>query len=423
MATLDITIDDLGAQGDGIAHVNNTTVFVAGALKGERVRVEMDDATPTNKSVVKRGSLLEVLVPNSQRATPPCPHFPQCGGCRFQHMNDSAYSEFKVDQLRFILAQAKLDVPPIMPAIVTANQTRRRARVTVEHDKDGIHIGFNEWRSHTIVDVKSCEVIKPELVDEINKLRKFLPIWLPKKSTCDIQLTSLPEGIDLVLIGGPRLEMNERQNLGYLAEHLGVAHMSWRKWDRSPIEPIAHRSPLSVKFGHTRLAFPPGSFLQATQTGEEALINFACQTEKPGMKILDLFCGLGTFGLSFESPKLVHFCDLDGPAITSLEAATKSNARHEVRLRNLNVDPFSSEECDDYDLVIFDPPRGGAKAQAQQLAKSEVRQIVAISCDPVSFARDAHILMDGGYSLEKLLPIDQFLWSPHLEVAGLFTRD
>lgn len=422
MAILEITIDDLGAQGDGVAHIHNSTVFVAGALKGERVRVDMEDVQPSAKSIVRRAKLIEVLIPNSQRAAPPCPHFPTCGGCRFQHMNDSAYSAFKVEQLRFTLAQAKLDQPHIMPPIVTANQTRRRIRVAVEHTPKGMHIGFNEWRSHAIVDVQSCTVIKPELIEMIAKLRRFLPIWLPVNASCDIQLTSLEGGIDIVVIGGPRLEMQERENLGSLAAKLGVAHLSWRKWDRSPIEPIAHNTPLSVKFGKTRLGFPPGSFLQATQAGEEALINFACQSEKPGIKVLDLFCGLGTFGLSFENPKLVHFCDMDGPAITSLEAATKSNDRMKVSLRNLNVDPFTASECDEYDLVVFDPPRGGAKSQAQQLAKSNVPAIVSISCDPVSFARDAHILIEGGYRLEKILPVDQFLWSPHLEVAGSFIR-
>lgn len=418
MATLEITIDDLGAQGDGVAHQGNSTIFVAGALKGEMVRIELEE----NKNVVKRARLLEVIIPNSQRAKPPCPHFPLCGGCRFQHMNDSAYSTFKVDQLYQVLSQAKLDVPSFLPAVVTASQTRRRARVAVSHTKDGIQIGFNEWRSHNIVDVKDCAVVKPDIIAMIEKLRKFLPIWLPQGTTCDIQLTSLHEGIDNVVIGGPRLEMQERQNLAALADKTGVAHLSWRKWDRSPIEPIAHRTPLTIKFGKTRLPFPPGSFLQATQAGEEALINFACNAEMPNMRVLDLFCGLGTFGLSMENPKHVHFVDLDGPATETLESVAKANSRYQVSLRNLAVDPFSTGECNDYDLVVFDPPRGGAKAQAKQLAKSNVPHIVAISCDPQSFAHDARELAMGGYRIEKLLPVDQFLWSPHLELAAYFSK-
>ena len=418
MATLEITIDDVGAQGDGIAHVNSATVFVTGALKGERVRVELPDST----NVVKRAELLEVLVPSSHRTQPPCPHFPRCGGCRFQHMNDSAYTEFKVKNLIEVLMREKLNLPPILAPVVTAAQTRRRARVAVKHTNNGIIIGFNEWRSHTIVDVKACEVMLPKIVDMIDRLRAYLPMWLPRGENCDIQLTALHEGIDVVLIGGPRLDVNARQNMGELAERLGVAHLSWRKWDRSPIEPIAHRTPLTVKFGKTRLGFPPASFLQATAAGEEALINFVCSVEQPGAKVLDLFSGLGTFGLSLEDPKSVHFCDLDGPAMTALQGVAKQNSRFSNSVRNLNVDPFSTGECNDYDMIIFDPPRGGAKAQATQIAKSDVNHVVAISCDPASFARDAHILINGGYEIQKLLPVDQFLWSTHIELAAYFTR-
>jgi 23S rRNA (uracil1939-C5)-methyltransferase len=418
MATLEITIDDLGAQGDGVAHHGNATVFVAGALKGERVLVDLVD----NKNVVKRAKLLKVLIPSSQRTQPPCAHFPQCGGCRFQHMNDSAYSTFKIDQLYQTLAQAKINIPAFQPAVVSASQTRRRARVAVSHTKTGLQIGFNEWRGHNIIDIDDCTVLKPDIIAMIDKLRQFLPIWLPLEATCDIQLTSLQEGIDIVVIGGPRLEMKERQNLADLAERLGVAHLSWRKWDRSPIEPIAHRTPLTVKFGKTRLPFPPGSFLQATQAGEEALINFVRDVETPNMRILDLFCGLGTFGLSMENPKMVHFADLDGLATETLESVAKANSRYQVSMRNLAVDPFSTGECNDFDLALFDPPRGGAKAQAKQLAKSEVPHIVAISCDPQSFASDAKELVESGYRIEKLLPVDQFLWSPHLELAAYFRK-
>ncbi len=224
------------------------------------------------------------------------------------------------------------------------------------------------------------------------------------------------------MIGGPKLGLEERHNLAALAQALGVAHLSWRKWDRSPVEPIAHAHPLTVRFGAAQLPFPPASFLQATEAGETALINFAIDHDDKGLRVLDLFCGLGGFGLSFENAKSVHFADLDGPAIESLQRATRQTGRYQVSLRNLMGDPFTTGECNDYDLVIFDPPRSGAKAQATHLAQSNVPEIVAVSCDPASFARDAKILIAGGYVLEKLLPVDQFLWSPHMELAARFTK-
>ncbi|HAX91838.1 MAG TPA: class I SAM-dependent RNA methyltransferase [Rhodospirillaceae bacterium] len=418
MTILELTIDDIGAQGDGIAHQGGNTVFITGALTGERVRASIDDS----KNMVKRGELLELLVPCSLREKPPCAHFPQCGGCRFQHMNDAAYSNFKLGQLQQTLLRAGLTLPPFQAAVTTATQTRRRARFAVRHDKGGIVLGFNEWRSHNIVNLSMCSVMRPEIVALMEPLRKHLPMWLPRDATCDIQVTVLAGGLDVVIIGGPKLELNQRHALAELGAALKVAHLSWRKWDRSPVEPIAHAGPLTVHFGQTSLSFPPASFLQATEAGETALINFATATDKPKARILDLFCGLGGFGLSFENAGHVHFADLDGPAAGALERETRKNAKYQVSQRNLIGDAFTSGECNDYDLVVFDPPRGGAKAQATQLAKSTVPEIIAVSCDPVSFARDAKILIDGGYALEKVLPVDQFLWSPHMELAARFVK-
>jgi 23S rRNA (uracil1939-C5)-methyltransferase len=235
-------------------------------------------------------------------------------------------------------------------------------------------------------------------------------------------MTALPGGMDLVFIGGPPLGLNQRQVLAEIAQRLNIAHLSWKKLDRSPAEPIVHQAPLSITFGNTSVNFPPGAFLQATDAGESALIDFTKNAYNPGDKVLDLYCGLGTFGLSMANPEKVHFVDLDGPAIAALGHEVKRNGRYEVSLRNLNGDPCSAAECNDYSFVIFDPPRGGALAQAKQLAKSDVPTVIAISCDPESFARDAKILIDGEYILESVLPIDQFLWSPHLECAARFTK-
>lgn len=418
MTTLELTIDDLGAQGDGVAHYKNATLFVSGALAGERVRIEVEQTS----NVVKRGTLLEVIKPSPMRETPPCPHFPKCGGCRFQHIKDEAYSQHKVLQLQHLLAKEKIKHPPFMPAVVTARATRRRARVAAKRTKTGVVIGFNEFRSKTIVNMQQCPVIVPELLSVIHELQKHLSRWLPAGQECDIQLTALDDGIDMVMIGGPPLDLNGRQNLADLAEALKIAHVSWRKWDRSPIEPIAHRTPLSIAFGGTKVPFPPASFLQATKAGEKALTDFTQAAYRSGTKALDLFCGLGTFGLSLENPEHVHFADLDGPAIESLEKAIKGKACYSVGMRNLLGDAMSAGEMSDYEFVIFDPPRGGAKHQAMQIAKSDVPSVVAISCDPQSFARDAKILIDGGYVIKAIQPVDQFLWSTHMEVAAHFVK-
>ncbi len=414
MPLFDLTIDDLGAQGDGIAHKDGETIFVAGALAGEKVRVELGN-TP-------HGKILEVLESSPDRAAPACPHFLKCGGCRLQHLQAKTYSAFKLKQLESILTRQDLSLPPFEPIIITPPQTRRRARLAAQRTKKGVTLGFNEAQSHTLVDIEHCAVLSPVLMALIPKIRKHLSLWLPNNQSCDIQITLLENGIDLVLIGGPKLSLFVREKLGHLAQALGVENISWRQDDKKPLEPIAQMVPLQVTFGKTTLDFPPASFLQATPAGEKALIDFVMRHSKKGLRVLDLFCGLGTFGLSLEKPKYVHFSDIDGPAIDALHKMLKSNKRMETEQRNLMREPFSASECNDFDLVIFDPPRIGAKAQAEQLARSDVKNIIAISCDPSSFARDAKTLIAGGYELKALQPVDQFLFSPHLELAAYFEK-
>jgi len=413
-----MTIDDLAVLGDGVAHDDKGAIFVAGALTGERVWFELE---PSQESP-RRGRLLEVLKPSPARATPPCPHFPLCGGCQFQHMKLEAYQNHKLGHLLTLLERGGLHLEQLEPAFFTTPGTRRRARLAAKRTKSGVTLGFNAWHSHDLIDVQACPVLLPRLVTFIGLLRDKLSLWLPRQGEADIQLTLLPDGLDVLMIGGPALDLDARQDLGALAEALDVAHLSWRKNDRSPIEPIAHRKPLGITFGQTTLPFPAGSFLQASGPGEQALVTFAQEAMQDGLHVLDLFSGLGTFGLSMSGAKKVHFVDIDGPAMAALAAACRMRPHDEVTLRNLMKDPFSTGDCNDFDLVIFDPPRGGAKAQAAQLARSDVPNIIAISCDPVSFVRDAQLLINGGYKLKRLLPVDQFLWSSHLELAAHFTR-
>jgi 23S rRNA (uracil1939-C5)-methyltransferase len=416
--TLDLTIDDLGAQGDGIAHKDGLTLFVAGALPGERVKVR-PGARQGNQ---QRADLLGVLTPSPDRVNAPCPHFLRCGGCRLQHMAAAPYIDWKLRQLLHLFEKDGIHNTPLFPAAVSEPASRRRARLGTQHGKDGIVLGFNEWRSHNLVDLKACPVLLPELVFFIHKLREKLPRVLPAGKDCDVQITMLPDGVDVAMIGGPPLDLDQRQNLASLAEELDIAQLSWRKWDRSPVEPIAYRLPLSVSYGGTDVPFPSGSFLQATGEGEEALISFAERAIGHHEKIADLFCGLGGFGLSMGQAKKVHFSDLDGPASAALKAAAKRNPHLHAEQRNLISSPYGAGELNAYNAVIFDPPRGGARALATQLAQSRVPDIVAVSCDPSSFARDAKILVQGGYKLKALLPVDQFLWSTHLELAAHFVR-
>lgn len=414
MSLLNLTIDDLGARGDGIAHHEGATIFVAGALAGEKVSVEM-----TGKD---RAEIVKILEPSSCRAAPSCPHFGRCGGCLLQHLGPEAYAEFKTTQLRLTLERAGIPVPSFEPIFVTPPQTRRRARLAAQRRKDEIIVGFNELHKHTIIDLEHCAILCPPLMNLIPKIREHLAIWLPRNTECDIQVTVLDDGIDMMLIGGPKLDLRVREKLGDLAQKLNIAKLSWRQTDFSEIEPISFAAPVHVTFGKIGMPFPSDSFLQASPLGEKALIDFARSHIKAGLRVLDLFCGLGTFGLSLEKPKNLLFSDIDGPATTTLEHALKSTSRAAVERRNLNKEPFSASECNDFDCVIFDPPRIGAKAQSQEIADSNVPLVLAISCNPQSFTRDAKILINGGYKLTALQPVDQFLWSNHIELAAKFEK-
>ena len=351
----------------------------------------------------------------------PCHHYPLCGGCRLQHLDAATYETWKSDHLEQILTHEGLGDTPVAPIVITPPATRRRARLAARHEAGGVVLGFNAWRSHDIIDLAACPVLLPELERFIPALRESLPRWLPQGDSCDVQITALAEGLDIVFVGGPALGPDTRKHLTTLATALDIAQLGWRKWDSSPVELVARRRALTVRYGYTNVPFPPASFLQATQTGENALIDFARQAVGKGAKVLDLFCGLGGFGLSMAVAKAVSFVDLDGPAIASLGKIAKT-PRYTVEKRNLVAKPYTANECNPFDVVIFDPPRGGAKAQAEKLAQCSVPDIVAISCDPPSFARDAKILIKGGYKLQALQPVDQFLWSTHLEMAGWFAR-
>lgn len=413
--TFEIQIDDLGAQGDGIAHQGQKALFIPGTLPGERVRVRPS-------ADVCRPKLLEILTPSPDRVQPVCPHFGVCGGCRLQHMKTPAMTAWKESLIKRLLDLNGIAPVKILPPILIPAHTRRRARLAALHTKSGLVLGFNAEKSRQIIPIDVCPVLHPTLEAFLGKLHDSLPLWLPLGEGCDVQLTLLPAGIDMLLIGGPALDLDSRLALAMLADRLDVAQLSWRQWDRSHNEPVAFRVPLSIRFGRTQVPFPAGSFLQASDEAQNALLDFARAAAPEAESVMDLFCGLGGFGLSYPQARRHLFIDNDGPAIDALARAIKGRDKDKTDRANLLRTPPSAFTCNEYEVAVFDPPRGGAKAVAMRLAESCVPHVVAISCDPTSFMRDAKLLQDGGYRCQTLQIIDQFLWSAHCEIAAHFTR-
>ncbi len=383
------------------------------ALAGDDVVVTFDE----------QGAMIAATVATMGAAhgQPSCSHFLQCGGCKMQHMNAAAYGAWKQQFVQQALADNGLDPSVVGAPLISPPQSRRRATFAATKQGKQITLGFNQARSHQVIDLQMCSVLRPEITALLPPLRAMLASYMGEVRTLDLRVTLLDGVLDLVVIGGVGPRLREREMLGLLAQEANIGRISWRKWDRSADEVILQRLPVRAIFPQGQVDFPPGGFLQATQEGETALAQAVCAAVGAASPVADLFCGVGTFALAL-SPRALLAVDADGAAIAALQNALRNKARTTVTARNLVREPLTAMELASYKAVIFDPPRDGAKAQAQELAASKVPCVVAVSCDLNSFCRDAKILQAGGYQLESVTLVDQFLWSTHIELVGIFRK-
>lgn len=419
--TVELTVEAIGARGDGLARHQGRTVYVPLTVPGDRVLVRL--GTPAGDGV--RGELVELLAPGPGRQAAPCPQFGTCGGCTLQHLADDAYAACKMALLHDALGRVGLATVRIEPLVRTPAAVRRRARFAALRQGGRVLLGFNARLSHRLVDLPDCAVLLPVLVAALAPLRAALAAVLADGEGCDATLTALPDGLDLLLTGPRRLDLRARETLASLAAGQPVARVSWQEDERAPVEPVAHRRPVALTFGALSVVPPPGAFLQASEAGEAALQAAVLAGVAEAAVVADLFAGLGTFsGLLCPRPTVpaatVHAVEGDAAAVSALTAARLPGLT--VERRDLFTQPLSPKELDRFEAVVFDPPRAGAAAQAAELAASRVPVVVAVSCNPATFARDARLLVDGGYRLERLTPVDQFLWSAHLELVGVFRR-
>ncbi|WP_448203695.1 class I SAM-dependent RNA methyltransferase [Azospirillum sp. sgz302134] len=415
----ELTVSEVGARGDGIASLDGAKVFVPLTVPGDRVRVRLKEAANAAKGDGLRADLLEILEPGPGRGTAPCGHFGTCGGCTLQHMTDEGYAAWKVGLVRGALARVGLEAP-MEPLSRTPPAARRRARFAALKRGKRVWFGFNERLSHRLVDLAECPVLVPRLTALVEPLRGLLLAILPEGGDCDVIATDLEGGIDLVLVGPRSLDRAARERLVAFDEG-SVARISWQPDDRGAPEPIAHRRPVAVRFAGVPVTPPPGAFLQASAEGEAALVAAVTDNIGEARRVADLFAGLGTFSVPLAQRAAVHAVESDAAALAALNKASGA-LRLTTERRDLFENPLTAKELARFDAVVFDPPRAGASAQAQALAASKVPLVVAVSCNPATFARDARILADGGYALKRVYPVDQFLWSAHVEVVGVFGR-
>jgi len=410
-----LTIDSLGSQGEGVAEVDGRKVFVPFTLPGERVAAEVEG---------ERGTVVSIVQPSPDRIASICRHFGACGGCALQHAGATLYRSFKRDQVVHALkSRGFTDEIAIADLVPIAPGTRRRAAFAAGRDGDVVSLGYHAARSHALVGIEECPVLRPAIVRELPHLRALLAMALARKATAELYVTDTGHGLDVSIeAGGVEMNAKRRSALGaWMSASPAVLRLAVDG------EQIAARSQPAMSFSGHPVALPPRSFLQATGEAEAEMIRLIGEglgrLKKPD-RIADLFAGLGAFSLALAERNEVLAVEWDTPAVAALSAAARQPGlrKLDVLRRDLFREPLSARELEPFTAVVFDPPRAGAQGQAEQLAASSVRTVIAVSCNPATFARDARTLVDGGYRLEKITPIDQFLFSAHVELVAVFKR-
>ncbi len=407
--TRTVEILRIGHKGDGETAEG---VYVPFTVPGDQVTVEGEG---------DRARIVEVLSPGPSRMAPACKHFTVCGGCALQHVEASAYRAWKHEQVVTALAQRGITNVDVAPLVPVAPSTRRRAVLTAKLVNGAVMIGFQERGSHHIVDMAECHVLHPELFAIIAPLRQALANILPEHARAEIDVLRADNGIDVSLgIGRFTLDGGTRTRLAAIASDLRLLRLLVNG------ELIAQAAAPVIRWSGVDVATPPAVFLQAVPEAEAALQSLIAAAVGKAKRIADLFAGCGAFTFPLARHAAVAAYDNEAGAIEALVAAARNVQGLKpitAERRDLFRRPLLASELEKFDAVVIDPPRAGATAQTEQLAKSKVARIAAVSCNPATFARDAKTLIDGGYKLESVTPVDQFLWSPHIELVAHFARE
>jgi len=408
-----LVIDRIGHRGDGVADTPEGPVFVPYALPGETAEVEPVPGHPDRRHLVR------IERESTERIPPICPHFTVCGGCAVQHWSEDRYREWKRGLVVEALAQARIEAP-VGELIDAHGEGRRRA---VLHARRGTHdileVGFAALRAHQIVAIDHCPILAPGLSGAIPAAWAVAEVLKDARKPLDIQVTATDSGMDVDVRGSGSVNAKRMTQLAGVAETHRLARLTRHG------ELVVQRAAPAVKMGRASVMLPPGAFLQATVEGEKALARLIDEATKGAKAIADLFCGVGPFALRLAERARVSAADNDAAAIAALVKAVASASGLkpvEAQTRDLFRRPLTSKELSAFDAVVFDPPRQGAQAQARELAASKAPVVIAVSCNPATFARDARILIDGGYRLTQVTPVDQFRFSAHVELVGRFER-
>lgn len=404
-------IQRLGHQGDGVAE---GPVFAARTLPDETVSGLLDGSQLTD---------IRIETPAETRVQPPCRHYKSCGGCQLQHASDDFVARWKEDVVRRALSAQGIEAD-IRPVHTSPAHSRRRATLAVRRTKKGAMAGFHGRASDVITQIPDCHLLDPALIAAIPMAEDLALIGASRKAPLAVTVTLSGSGLDVLVKNGKPLDGPLRIALSQAAEKHKLARLTWED------EPLAMEQPPLQAFGAARVCPPPGAFLQAARDGEAALLAAVQETVQGAKRIADLFAGCGTFSLPLAENAEVLAVEGEKDMIAALDAGwRKAQGLKKVTAlaRDLFRNPLTPEDLNPfgarYDAAVIDPPRAGAEAQVAQLAKARTPVIAYVSCNPVTFARDARTLADAGYRLNWIQPVDQFRWSSHIELAASFTLD
>ena len=404
-----LTVDRLGHLGDGVATGPDGAIFLPHMLPGEVVEGDLLDGKFLNP---------RILTPSVNRVRPPCIHARTCGGCLMQHAADGFVADWKLGIVKGALAGQGISTL-FRPIVTSPPRSRRRATLAARRTKGGVLLGFHARASDTLVAVPQCQLLHPDLIATFPALESLVRIGGSRSSEMTLTVTRSLAGPDVVVTGAKPADAALQMDLARLAEAQGFARLTWNG------EMVALRAQPMQRFGRAMVAPPPGAFLQATAEGESALLHAISLAIGSARKLTELFAGVGTFALPLAERAEVHAVEGDAAMLAALDKAargTEGLRRVTVEVRDLFRRPLEPDEFKGVEAVVIDPPRAGAEAQTHALAAAKIPVIAAVSCNPVTFARDAKILVNAGYSLDWVQVVDQFRWSPHVELAARFSR-
>jgi 23S rRNA (uracil1939-C5)-methyltransferase len=419
---IEVKIESLGGLGDGIATHNGKPIFVTKSVVGDVLKVRIIHET----SESNRGEIIEVLKAGEQRRDAPCPHFSACGGCSLQQMQETYYQQFKEKIVVNSMRQAGFEASePNITFLPAASRRRAEFKLLKEHGKWSLAYLGN--RSHTKVAITTCLILEPELQKILPILQELIGELPFVRDIESVSLTAADSGVEVILELNRTAKLPTQtgifeNELKHIADALKLTRISITDSRAVPLATVENGY-LTMRLSAIDMHLPHDAFLQATREGQRLLTEFALAGTTGKKRILDLFCGIGTYSIAMADKATVHAADDHLIMVSNLKhAARTNNMRLTTEKRNLFVKPFTAEELKGFDAVVINPPRSGAKTQCEQIVLSSIKNVVMISCNPATFARDAKILKNAGFTLKDTLAIDQFVWSPHLEIVTNFIR-